>query len=371
MPTELTEPGARAVRIRTALAELEADTAAARAEAEAVGARKSRRAQKKTARRDELIAEHRRRREESGGPVKGKPPAEIRVEVLTRNLAQARAGQQAKIDAYDPRRKGRAPTPVEEYAMVKRVRLAWERAVAETAATHQESASAAVATAPDSTEKPARRGGEPKRNITDPASRIMPLRGGGWLQGYNCQAVTSGDGLIIATGVGNNPNDATAFATTLDAAVAGAALIDARRPDRSEHVGPQADRNGIGVVLADTGYLDHDNLTLTGPDRLIAVGKSRAVHKAAAEEPVQGPPPPEVTPVEAMAHRLRTPEGHALYKQRSHLAETPFGHAKHNLGFRRFTSRGIHRATAEFAFHALVHNLFKAIGTGHLAPTVC
>jgi Transposase DDE domain len=72
-----------------------------------------------------------------------------------------------------------------------------------------------------------------------------------------------------------------------------------------------------------------------------------------------------------MAHRLRTPDGHALYTQRGHIAETPFAHAKHNLGFRRFTSRGIKRATAEFSFHALVHNLIKAIGTGHLAPACC
>ncbi len=34
---------------------------------------------------------------------------------------------------------------------------------------------------------------------------MMPLRGGGWVQGYNCQAATSSDGLIIATSVGNNP----------------------------------------------------------------------------------------------------------------------------------------------------------------------
>ena len=69
-----------------------------------------------------------------------------------------------------------------------------------------------------------------------------------------------------------------------------------------------------------------------------------------------------------MAHRLRTPEGHDLYQQRSHIAETPFAHAKHNLGFRRFTSRGIDRAAAEFSFHALVHNLVKAIAAGALTP---
>ncbi len=78
-----------------------------------------------------------------------------------------------------------------------------------------------------------------------------------------------------------------------------------------------------------------------------------------------------MTPIEAMAHRLRTPDGHTLYKQRSHIAETPFTRAKHNLGFRRFTSRGIARAAAEFNFHALVHNLLKAIGTDRLASVPC
>lgn len=39
----------------------------------------------------------------------------------------------------------------------------------------------------------------------------MPLRGGGWVQGYNCQAVTTRDGVIIATGVSNNTKDSTAY----------------------------------------------------------------------------------------------------------------------------------------------------------------
>ena len=44
----------------------------------------------------------------------------------------------------------------------------------------------------------------------------------------------------------------------------------------------------------------------------------------------------------------------------------PFGHGKHILGFRRFTSRGLRRAAAEWNYHGAVNNLFKAITTGHL-----
>ena len=191
----------------------------------------------------------------------------------------------------------------------------------------------------------------------------MPLRGGGWLQGYNCQAATSTDGLIVAVSVGNNPSDVTAFETVLGKTVAAAGLIDAHRLDPRKS-------GGVGVVLADAGYLSTDNLTLPGPDRLIAVGKSRDLALTARQDPANGSPPPDATPIEAMAHRLRTPQGHDLYKQRSHIAETPFAHAKHNLGFRRFTSRGIDRAAAEFNFHALVHNLMKAITGGTLAPAL-
>ena len=41
----------------------------------------------------------------------GSPPIEIRVEVLTRNLAEARAAHQAKIDRYHARGQ-RVPRPV-------------------------------------------------------------------------------------------------------------------------------------------------------------------------------------------------------------------------------------------------------------------
>ena len=356
LPAELVDERSRAARIAQALAELHADTAAHSAERDGIAERQQDRQQRKQQRKQAKLDAYRRQRADRGSAPVGKPPTEIRIEVLTENLAAAQARQQAKIDRYLAGGcVGRAPLPPERNAKVNRVKAALDRAIAEAAAREQAQVAAAERAA-------ARRGGEPRRNITDPQSRMMPLRGGGWVQGYNCQAATSSDGLIIATSVGNNSSDATAFGTIVDKATAAAVLIDAHRRDGD---GSAA---GIGVVLADAGYLSIDNLTEPGPDRLIAVGKSRDLATAAREEPTTGPPPPEATPIEAMAHRLRTPEGHALYKQRSHIAETPFAHAKHNLGFRRFTSRGINRAAAEFNFHALVHNLFKAIGAGALAP---
>jgi transposase len=363
LPAELVDARSRAARIAQALQELKVQTAAGMAKRE-VAERKHGREQGMQQRRQAQLEAFRRRREQRAIEPMGLPPIEIRVEILTQNLTEARARHQDKIDRYHQNgRRGRPPVPVEQAYRVMRIKAALERAIAAEQAARQRMA--AAPTGPDQQRlaswTTALGKAEPKRNITDPQSRMMPLRGGGWLQGYSCQAVTSSDGLIIATAVGNNPSDATAFTEMMDKAVAAAALIDAHRP-------ATAQPGGIGVLLADAGYLSVNNLTAAGPDRLIAVGKHRDLAAAAREHPTAGPPPPSANPIEAMAHRLATAQGHALYKQRSHIAETPFAHAKHNLGFRRFTSRGIRKTTAEFSFHALVHNLFKAIATGTLTP---
>jgi transposase len=365
LPEELIDPRSRAARIQQALDEMKAGSAAG-ADQEVAEQRRRDRAENQQQHRQAVLDKYRAQHERGRAVKTGKAPPKIRIELLEKNLVIHRARAQAKIDAFwaRPFRGGHIPGPVEATSAVRRSQAALDRAIAqrdaEQQAAQQQAAQQQVEHAEDTKAGPTQ-GREPKRNITDPQSRMMPLRGGGWLQGYNCQAATSSDGLIIATSVGNNPSDATAFCTVMGKAAAAAALIDTHRPNAAEA------STGIGIVLADAGYLSTANLTAPGPDRLIAVGKQR--ERAATDQlPATGPPPPDATPIEAMTHRLRTAEGHELYKQRSHIAETPFAHAKHNLGFRRFASRGIDRAAAEFNFHALVHNLFKAIGAGAIAP---
>jgi transposase len=279
--------------------------------------------------------------ERFGGPV----PVAARVVLLEQRLAEKIAECEAKHERWQANRTqvspGRRPVPIE-----RNVKIAELRAALVTARAAVDAASKG----PDIEAQ--------KLNLTDPQSRIQPLRGGGWLQGYNCQAVTTGDGLIVATGVGTSPVDNQYYRAMIDNAVAAAELINDHRPGTG---------TGIGVVLADAGYCTNENLTAPGPDRLIATGKAHAVHHAATEHPTQGPPPEHLDPIAAMAHRLRTPEGNATYARRSHIAETPFGHAKHNLGFRRFTSRGLARARSEWHFHAAVHNIGKILT--HLAGT--
>src|SRR5208282_4217718 len=61
-------------------------------------------------------------------------------------------------------------------------------------------------------------------------------------------------------------------------------------------------------------------------------------HPPLAEGFETAPSAPEnPTPVEAMAHRLKTPEGRKLYAQRKHTPEPVFGIVKSALGFRQFS----------------------------------
>jgi hypothetical protein len=67
-----------------------------------------------------------------------------------------------------------------------------------------------------------------------------------------------------------------------------------------------------------------------------------------------------------MRDRLKTPEGIAAYRQRGHIAETPHGNIKQNMGFRQLSVRGKRKASAEWTFACVVHNLFKALTAGYL-----
>ena len=313
-------PGrSRSARIAEALADLDEQ---ARQEQAAERAR--------AAEREARIAD------KQGRPVDGRPPAGTEIMLAEQALTAAVAAAQARLREWQATGRGRRPAEVDDHGQVR-------KAAARLARAHQIVAARAA-------RQPRR---EPVRNITDPQSGLQPLAGGGWLQGYNAQAVTTGDGLILATDVSNNPADQIAFVPMLQAATETADRVGA---------GP------IGLILADAGYLSVDNLTAAGPDRLIAVGTRRSLEAAAHAAPPSGETSGGSgggdTAIQAMRDRLATPDGIAAYRQRGRIAETTFGHAKHNLGFRRFTGIGLGRARTEWKFHAIVHNLSKIINHG-------
>jgi Transposase DDE domain len=186
----------------------------------------------------------------------------------------------------------------------------------------------------------------------------MPVRGGGFTQGYNAQNVTSEDGLVIATRLTQGTTDTPWYEPMIkDAAAAAAAMAAAGGPGDGE----------IGLVLADAGYLSGHNLACPGPDRLIATGKHRALEQAArAGDAASGTAGQQDPAITAMTARLATEDGITAYRRRSHIGETFHGDLKHNQHFRRLSVRGLQKASGEWTFATAVRNLRKAITSGHL-----
>ena len=341
VPQEVWRPGSRDERIAAALAGLRAEREAARREEAA------------------RVAEFRER--QRAGRRTGCSPAVAAVALAGENLARVTAAQQAKIDDWEacnarslaqtgrplrnpPRR------PASEHCRVKAAAAKVDKAAARAAEAARRAAE----------REKTRKGPGPVRNLTDPDSRLMPVRGGGFVQGYNAQNVASEDGLIIATRLTQDPVDPAWFEPMLGQAGQAAALIAAGRPAASGgHAG------GIGLILADAGYCSEHNLTIGGPDRLIAIGKQRDLEKAARSQQRAGRERAGPATM-AMAERLKTEDGITAYRQRGHIAETPHGHIKHNMRFRQLSVRGTTKASAEWAFTCAVANLFKAITSGHL-----
>jgi transposase len=181
-------------------------------------------------------------------------------------------------------------------------------------------------------------------NLTDEASRIMPVAGGGFDQCYNAQAVvTAGSLLVIATDVVQAPTDKQQLEPMLDKITV--LPEELGRPEQ---------------LLADTGYFSAANVAVcaaAGIEPLIASGR-QSHHPSWHERFAAAPPAPDhPTPVEAMVHRLKTPDGKKLYAVRKQTPEPVFGIIKSVLGFRQFLLRGLDTVRGEWKLVTLAWNL--------------
>jgi transposase len=181
-------------------------------------------------------------------------------------------------------------------------------------------------------------------NLTDEDSRIMPVAGGGFEQCYNAQAaVASGSLLVVATSVVQAANDKQQLEPMLNKV---AALPD--------------ELGEVESMLADNGYFSAANVAACAAaeiEPVIAMGR-QPHHPPLAERFAETPAVPEnPTPVEAMAHRLRTPEGRKLYALRKQIPEPVFGIIKSVMGFRQFLLRGIDSVRGEWSLVTMAWNM--------------
>ncbi|HUR22537.1 MAG TPA: transposase [Acidimicrobiales bacterium] len=381
LPPELADPTTRKERLRTALAHLDQMDGQARAKqrakvakaaAEAAAGRKARGRKPKadpgnallcvatdlavTRTRAQTNAEHRSRRQAdaaaAGNKLPGRKPRDpgaalARAEadlVAARNRLVIKATARADKEAARGRRlTGPEPKWIDAVAdqwttevVVSTAAIDHDEAVVG-ATQRLEAARVAAANAPP-----------PKKlvaNVTDPDSRIMKTPKG-FAQAYNAQAAVNENQVVIACAVTQEANDCRQLVPMMAATATAiaAAGIDAE----------------VGTVLADAGYWSEANATAEGPTRLIATMKDWKQRKAARElGQTTGPPPDGASALDAMEHRLRTPEGAATYAKRSTTVEPVFGDHKENRGYRRFMRRGLSAVQSEWALINTSHNLMK------------
>ena len=87
------------------------------------------------------------------------------------------------------------------------------------------------------------------------------------------------------------------------------------------------------------------------------VAPERLKHGEKIED--EAPSSAQPTLIEQMREKLKTVQGHAVYKMRKAIVEPVFGQIKEVRGFRRFSLRGEPKVGLEWQLICLTHNLLK------------
>jgi transposase len=207
-------------------------------------------------------------------------------------------------------------------------------------------------------------------NFTDPDAKIMKRNNKGFDYCYNAQATVDAEHqIIVAAEITTAANDKQQAVPMAQAAVANLAAAGIERP-RDEQGQPLPIPN-----TADSGYFSAANVqgvTDAGLDPYFAVGRDKhhapepapcsdipSVSAAAAPAPAASSVTADENPKTAMAKKVRTATGRALYAARKHIVEPVFGQIKRIRGFRKFLLRGLENVSGEWQLICLTHNLLK------------
>ena len=181
-------------------------------------------------------------------------------------------------------------------------------------------------------------------NLTDEESRIMPTSGGGFDQCYNAQAaVDTKTMMVVAAYVTQATNDKKEVEPMVEELAAAPECL-----------------GQVDTLIADTGFCSAANVDIcrkAGMEPLIAVAREHH-HPDCMERFTEPPPlPKDATPVQKMAHRLKTVAGRKIYALRKQIVEPVFGIIKSVMGFRRFSLRGLESVNNEWNLVCLAWNL--------------
>ena len=162
-------------------------------------------------------------------------------------------------------------------------------------------------------------------------------------QAYNAQAVVDAEGsqLILRARISQCASDRNQLVASIAAVPAALGCPEAALADNGYANGAEVER------LAENGI---EALVATG-----AAGRRRRhdFRPAQAEAPTQEP---KAAWLQAMAEKLASEQGRALYKLRRQTVEPVFGIIKAVLGFTRFSLRGLDQVAGEWDLVALADN---------------
>ena len=197
-----------------------------------------------------------------------------------------------------------------------------------------------------------------KVNTTDSCSRFMSTKNG-FLQGYNAQAVSNEDQVVVSAEVTDEQNDKAQLHPMIDAT-----------EESLENAGIEY---RPGKLLADAGYASEENfaaLDEDDPDSYVAV---RNMKKSPTRRTGRrGPLKTDATLIDKMDRKVSNKKGRDLYKRRQAIIEPVFGQIKDVRGIRSFIRRGKSAADSEWKLICGTHNLLKlyrrAIAKPHTVP---
>ena len=259
---------------------------------------------------DELPAELARREDRLARIEAAMRRLEAQGKVDAEAERQRRAAAEAERQRTGKKRRGKAPTPVEDSPADKA-----------------------------------------QSNFTDPELRIMRTNNKGWEYCGNAQASVDGAcQIIVACDVTAASNDKQQAEPMAQATLAPLSQAGLECPKDASGIA-----QAIPVTL-DNGYYSEaavEALETLGFDPYIAPGRQRH-HMPQAEAPATPAPRQE-----CMAAKVRTPAGKALYARRKVIVEPVFGQIKEARGFRRFLLRGLATIRGEWRLVCLTHNLLK------------
>jgi transposase len=179
----------------------------------------------------------------------------------------------------------------------------------------------------------------PRASTTDPEARVMKMADGGFRPAYNIQfAGDSPAQVVVGVAIETRGSDAGQLAPMVTQLTA--------RYGRAPT-----------TMLVDGSYATHDDLVALSPHTLIYA--PLPTPRPPTRDPAL-PRPGDPPAIAAWRQRMGTPEARAIYKARGATAECLNAQAR-NHGLWRLLVRGVEKVRAIALWHALAHNLRRAV----------